>query len=304
MAVDATGEHRMAMRSMTGFGRGEASSRGIAVEVELSSVNRKQLDIRVILPRRFSTMESRIHDAIRKSVSRGSVTGSVNITFSGQASAKSVVVDTDMARAYVRALRKAASELGLKDDLTTSILSNIPDIVKYQDVKQDTEKVWRVVSRALGLAVEGLMQMRSAEGASLERDMVKRTAVLNRLLVQIEKRAPGASRRYASALKKRLKEAGTSVSLCDQRLLKEIAIFADRIDISEEITRLRSHLSQVDKLLVSRKPVGRTMDFLGQEMLREINTIGSKANDRVISANTIRFKTQLESIREQIQNVE
>lgn len=294
----------MSLKSMTGHGRGEASSGGMKVEVELSSINRKQFDVRIGLPRTLIALESRVYELLHKMVSRGCVTGTVGISLSGDVRNRGISVDRNMARAYVQALRKAAEDLGLKDDLTARTLVSLRDVVQYEDGVEDTGKVWRLLKTALKEAISRLIEMRKTEGETLEKDLVDRFGRLIRRLDSIKKLAPGVSEKYCKVLETRVRKAGVCVKAGSQELLREVVLFADRSDISEEIVRLDSHIGQVSDFMHSKRPAGRSLDFLCQEMFREINTIGAKANDAAISKHVVRFKADLESIREQVQNVE
>ena len=294
----------MALKSMTGCGRGSATGGGVRIDVELSSVNRKQFDVHMNLPKSLMVMESRVNDMIQKSVSRGIVTGAVNLVISGSAMQKCVSVDKDTARAYVKALRRTAMDLGLKDDLTARCLVSLPGVIKYENLPEHSEKIWPLLKKALQQALTTLTSMRAKEGMSLQKDLAKRFAVLKNELSGISKVAPEVAKRYRTVLQERIEKAGVAGGLNNEQLVKEVALFADRSDISEELVRLESHFGQVADLLRSSGPAGRTFDFLCQEMFREINTIGSKANSEAISGHVVRFKAGLESIREQVQNVE
>lgn len=293
----------MALISMTGFGRGSASAGGIKVDVELSSVNRKQFEVRLSLPRQVSALESRVNTIVHDRIARGAVTGAVKVS-AASAAKGGLRVDSGAAEACLQALRKAGLKLGLKDDLTLHTLLQLPEVVQFHDVAEDTERVWTLLSRALDEALSGLLAMRSTEGKALEADIRKRFAGLGRHLGVIRRLAPAAQKKYGQALRARLHKSSIPLSASDPQLLREIAIWADRSDISEEIVRLDSHLKHVEGMLRENKPVGRALDFLCQEMFREINTIGSKANEAGISRQVVHFKTELESIREQVQNVE
>lgn len=293
----------MALISMTGFGRGEASAGGVKVEVELGSVNRKQFEVRLSLPRQISALESRVTSIVHDRIARGAITGAVKISAS-DAKRGRVQVDSAAAAAALQALRKAGHKLGLKDDLTLCTLLHLPDVVQFHDVAEDTERIWCLLARALSASLDGLLAMRRKEGRALEADTRKRFAALDKHLGVIRKLAPFAQQKYGEALRARLQKAHIPLPADDPQLLREIAIWADRSDISEEIVRLDSHLKHVEGMLQESKPVGRSLDFLCQEMFREINTIGSKANEAAISRQVVHFKTELESIREQVQNVE
>ena len=294
----------MALISMTGYGAGEASAGGIKVEAELSSVNRKQFDVRMSLPRALVSLESRMREVVHGAVARGHVTGVVRIRLSSSTRAKGVAVDSTLAAAYIRDLRKAACELGLKDDLTARSLTYLQDVIQHEDVLEDTERIWRLTRKALKAALEHLAEMRKTEGSALGKDLKRRLKALRNRVATVKKLAPGVAERYRASLRRRLKAADVDLAGMDERLLKELALFADRSDISEEIVRLESHFAHAAKLMRSAKPAGRGLDFLCQEMFREINTIGSKASDKAISRHVIEFKTELESMREQVQNVE
>jgi uncharacterized protein (TIGR00255 family) len=290
---------------MTGYGHGEAVSSGIRVDVDLSSVNRKQFDFRLNLPRPLQFLESLLMEVVHESISRGQVNGSVNVTVSEHKRQQGAKVDGFLARAFVKELRKIGAELGLADNLGTSLLTQLPEVVQYHYVEEDVTLIRPVCEKALRLALAALVAMREREGAAIVKDLAERIRKLTAMRQRIAKLAPTVGPRYRKNVLDRLKRAGIAVDVRDNAILKEIALMAERADISEEITRLESHLKQANKLLAqSREPVGRSLDFLAQEMFREINTIGSKANDLAISRLVIHFKTELERFREQVQNVE
>ena len=294
----------MSIVSMTGFGRGQASAGGAKVEAELSSVNRRQFDVRVGLPKALAVHEPRVGALIHAAIERGAVTGSVRIAVSGALRRRGAVIDADTASAYVEALRRTARHLGLKDYLTAQSLTQFPEVMHYEDAVEGSDLIWKLVEKAVNAALGRLMEMRRTEGRALERDLSARLANLEQILARIKKQAPSVTARYTRNLRKRLEEADVQVAANDPQLLKELTVFADRSAISEEIVRLESHFKQAGKLMKSPKPAGRSLDFLCQEMFREINTIGSKANDALISRLVVQFKTELECVREQVQNVE
>ncbi len=294
----------MSLRSMTGYGRGVAAGEGITVTVELSSVNRKQFDVVVSLPRGMQLLEARIAEEVHGGVTRGRVTVDVSLDWSGAARRKAVRIDEDLAAAYVRVLRKAARELDLEDNVDIRSIAALPDVMHYARPQEDIEQVWRVMKKALTKAVTDLNTMRAREGRALQSDMQARLKQLSAGVSAIRKRAPQVVTRYRRRLTQRLTEAGIEWDGNDDRLLREIALFADRSDISEELTRLDSHLKQSRQMTRSKEATGRSLDFLAQEMFREINTIGSKANDTPILQRVVDFKAELERIREQVQNIE
>lgn len=290
--------------SMTGFGMGKAAGGGLMVDVEVGSVNRKVFDVRVGLPRSLAVLEPRVREIVQEKISRGSVTVTVRVCASGQADPRGMVVDRALSRAFVRELRRTAGELGLADDLTASALLRLPEVLQYRQATDDSESVWGPLEQALRRALRDLLTMRRTEGAALARDLGARMEKLKKRLASLREVAPLVPERYREKLRRRLTEAGLDGARMDDAVAREIVLFADRSDISEEIVRLDSHVQQVAGLLRSRKPVGRALDFLCQEMFREINTIGSKANDIGIACDVVHFKTEMETVREQVQNIE
>ena len=296
----------MAIRSMTGFGRGEAEENGRGVTVELSAVNRKQFDCSLSLPRELSSLDTRIQTLIRTRVSRGYVKGVVTVATSvGEAGGNAAGWGPEVIGKHLTALRDLAKRLGLADDLTASSLLCLPDLLRGA-APLEPEKMWPLVERAGTLALKSLDTMRHREGAALEHDLRKRLTVLEKTAEQIAARAPMVPVTYQTLLTKRLGELlGEEGTAVDAALVaREVAVFADRCDVSEELTRLGSHFAQVVKTLDSGGTCGRTLDFLCQELFREINTTGSKANDAEISRHVIAFKAALEAMREQVQNIE
>jgi len=213
-------------------------------------------------------------------------------------------IDLEVARVLVRGLRKAARQLGLDDELKAGQLAGLPGVVLAERLPEDAVQMWSVVKRALSAALGELLEMRCREGAALEKDLRRRFKTLERVAGMIKRRAPVVTRRYRKLLRERLLAAGAEIDTSDPLLVKEVALFAERCDISEELVRLASHFDQASALMRGSQKSGRALDFLCQEMLREINTIGSKGNDAQISRRVIAFKAELGSVREQVQNVE
>ena len=295
----------MNLMSMTGRGTGAAAGRLARVEVELSSVNRKQLDVDVGLPRFLSSFESRVQELVQGRLSRGRVSGEIRVTWAEAAQAAGARVDLGLARAAVTALRAAAKKLGLPDDLKASALLSLPGLVALEHGERDLETLWPSMRKALDAALAKLQAMRKKEGAALGRDLQGRLATLRTLVGEFAARAPGVAETYRANLLKRIAAALPGTDLAgDERLLKEVALFADKADVAEELVRLDSHFRQADGLLKTGGVVGRTLDFLVQEMGREINTIGSKANDAEIARRVVACKAELERFREQVQNIE
>ncbi len=293
----------MGIKSMTGFGEGSASAGGIRVMVEMSSVNRKQLDVNISLPRNLVALDAQVQGLVRKEFSRGRVSGIVRVE-AAAGSAGVVKMDSKLAAQYVEGLRQIAKKLKLPDDLGAETLARLPGLVSIEQDKLDADHVTDVLGQAMAKALCGLAKMRSAEGRALEKDLRNRLSLLEGRMKAIKGLAGHVVESYRKKLFQRLEDAGLEDLAADERMVKEIALFADRCDISEELTRLKIHLGQARKLLRSTEPVGRTFDFLCQELFREINTIGSKANEVEITRQVVDFKTELERIREQVQNVE
>ena len=290
---------------MTGYGRGECAQDGFKIAVELSSVNRKQGEVAVTLPRELEVLESRARDTINRHISRGRLTAKVSVhTAIGRMSAR-MHLNRPLAKAYAEELSKLAKELKLTGGVTLDHLVRAPGVFQTDDDLTEAEDFWPAVQKALEQALAALVKMRVREGAHLAKDLTERMAVMRESVARVQTQAPRVQKRYAEQLLERIKAAGLEgVTADDDRLLKEVVFFADRSDIAEELTRLQSHFQQFEDCRKSKEPVGRTLDFLAQEMNREINTIGSKANDAVISREVVILKTELEKFREQAQNVE
>lgn len=288
---------------MTGYGRGEASRDGIKVSAELSSVNRKQGELAIYLPREMESLEPQVRTELNKRVSRGRVTAKIAL-HAAQALPGQVQVNTPVARAYATELRKLARELKLNEDLSLEAMVRLPGVLASSDTT-DAELLWPLLEKALAIAGDALVKMREKEGANLAKDLHGRIKLMRKGVAKIKTLAPEMVKKYRDALRERIANAGLPLPPEeDERLLKEVVYFADRSDISEELARLQSHFQQFDDLLESSEPVGRTLDFLAQEMNREINTIGSKAQDSQIAREVVGLKAELEKFREQALNVE
>jgi len=292
------------MNSMTGFGRGEVEGGGVRVCVELSAVNRKQFDLRLNMPRALAALEPRVQKQVGGALVRGSVTANVSVIWSDSARRGAVRLDLERAAGYIEALRAAGQALNLGGEISVEALLRLPDVMICEDATQDSERVWPALQQALKQALAQLQEMRAAEGQALAEDIRKRFTRLRKLAAQVAKRAPAVARHYRQALEARVAAMNLADGPAPEQIAREVALYADRCDISEELVRLGSHFDQVDKLLAPREPVGRAFDFLCQEILREINTIGSKANDARLSQLVIQMKAEQESVREQVQNVE
>jgi uncharacterized protein (TIGR00255 family) len=290
---------------MTGYGRGECAQDGFKVTVELSSVNRKQTEISLNLPRELEVLEAQIRDEINRRVARGRLTVRLTLHTADAKWTGAVRLNTGLAKAYARELSRLAKDLKISGTVTLDHLLRAPGVLQADDEMGDAEAFWPAVEKALRQALVILVKMREREGTHLAKDLSARIRFMRKAVAEIQRQAPQVVRRYQEQLHERIKNAGLELlDVNDERLLKEVVFFADRSDISEELTRLQSHFQQFNDCLKSSEPVGRTVDFLAQEMNREINTIGSKANDSIISGEIVKLKAELERFREQAQNVE
>ena len=291
------------MNSMTGYGRGEAARGGAKFTVEISTVNRKQAELSLYLPRELDALESRARDEINAKVSRGRIAARVQWTAKSGDRAQ-VEIDRNLAKEYAKEYRKLATDLKLGGEVSLDTILRAPGVLQTSEEELDVESLWTPLRTAVRAALKELLAMRAREGANLKKDLQKRIDALQKSVKAVKRQAPKTVRRHREALLDRLNQSGLDLKLDDERVLKEVALFADRIDIAEELTRLESHFGQFADYAKSKGPVGRTLDFLSQEMNREVNTIGSKANDPLISRLVVAMKSELEKFREQVQNVE
>jgi len=288
---------------MTGYGRGEVDHGGAKFSVELNSVNRKQSDIVVNLPRDLGELEPRIRQTVNERISRGRT--NVMVAFHrGSNGVRGLALDTELARSYHEAMRALQRELSAPGEITIGTILQAPGVMRVPEENIDANEAWPVIERALGTALAELIKMREREGKHLAKDLIRRLKVLRKELKEIRARYPQVVSRYRETLHERISKTGLNLAIDDERLLKEIAFFADRSDISEELTRLESHLAQFAHHLRRNEPVGRTLEFIAQEIFRELNTLGAKSNDAAISQHVVACKAELEKIREQIQNLE
>lgn len=289
---------------MTGYGRGECTEGGFKVTTEVSSVNRKQTEINVYLPRELEPLEAQVRNEVNRVVGRGRITVKIVLHAGEGSGTAQVQINTALAQAYARELSKLARELQIPSGVTLDHLIRAPGVLQSQEVLADAEAFWPAILKAVQEALQALIKMREREGSHLCKDLKARISFIKKAAARIEEQAPAMIKRYQEQLRERIKNAGFELPLDDERLMKEVIYFADRSDISEELTRLKSHFRQFDECAKSTEPIGRTLDFLAQEINREINTIGSKAADTVISREVVGCKAELEKFREQVQNVE
>jgi uncharacterized protein (TIGR00255 family) len=293
------------MLSMTGFGRGcaEAAEAGVRIQVEIHSVNRKTLDIQISAPREWSGYEAICNEWINDAFQRGRVNVQIKVE-SAQDSSDSLAMNTDAMAESLNNLKAFAKTQGFDFTPDSSLILDLARSVKDRSSLPDWKELKDVLQEAFRLALVDINAMRMQEGVALAKDLKERIAQLEVFRLQIEKNASGNTHRYRNALLERLKQLELELDVSDERVLKELAIYADRSDISEETTRLSSHFEQFLGFLSADEATGRKMDFLCQEIHREFNTIGSKSSDIEITRLVIEGKNALERIREQVQNIE
>ncbi len=288
---------------MTRYGRGEVDYNGAKFSVELNSVNRKQSDITVSLPRDLTELEPRIRQTINENISRGRTNVLVCVHNLLNAP-RALALDSELARSYHDAMLALQKELSAPGEITIGTILQAPGVMRTPEETIKAHEVWPSVERALRAALAELIKMREREGKHLAKDLIHRLKAVRKKLKEIRALHPDVVKKYRAALLDRIQKAGLPVPSDDERIVKEITFFADRADISEELTRLESHLAQFAHHLRKNEPVGRTLEFITQEIFRELNTLGAKANDAVISQRVVACKAELEKIREQIQNLE
>lgn len=290
-------------KSMTGYGRAQHLTNGRDILVEIRSVNHRYYEFSARLPRTCLYLEEKLKSFLNGKITRGKVEVSVTITRPDGKDAK-VTVNQSVAQGYVDALREVNSELMLADDITLSSLLRLPDLFTLTKEQDDEEQIWQDVSACAEEALAQFVEMREKEGARLAADLLDKLDGIEAMLRQIESIVPSVAENYRNRLFNKLSELLADQNIDEQRILTETAIFAEKTAVDEETVRLHSHLTQGRELLAAAEPVGRKLDFLVQEMNREVNTIGSKAQDLSITKLVVDMKSEIEKIREQIQNIE
>lgn len=291
------------MRSMTGFGRAETTTDEWKIEIEVSGVNRKQIDVSLSLPGSLQELEGELRRILTESGSRGRIQAKVHLSHAGE-SASHLVFDESLAQQYIEAARTLESSQQIETRLTAADLFRAPGLFRIEESDARAADLRDPVLATLDNALNEFHEMQETEGAHLREDLGERIEEIERLLTDLRDLAPRVPELHREHLQQRLQESGLDIDYNDDRVLREIALFAERSDITEELTRLDSHLVQFRSYLDSSEPAGRSMDFLCQELNREFNTIGSKANDADIAQRIVSAKTELEKIREQVQNVQ
>ncbi len=292
------------IKSMTGFGRGEFNDDLYSFKIEIKAVNHRYNDISIKMPKHISYLEEKIKKLIKGQISRGKVDVYINLEYI-QESSVDVKVDVDLAKSYKEALELLCEELNLDPDIRINNILSMSDVIRTQRKELDEDEIWMCLEKALLMALEDIMTMKTSEGEELKKDMIAHLDRIDEFLKEIAERSPLVVLEYKEKLKDRvLNLLDGNNDIDEDRINSEIVYFADKSDINEEIIRLESHLKQFISILKENNPVGRKLDFLIQEINREINTIGSKASDMEICQNVVEVKSEIEQIREQVQNVE
>ncbi len=291
------------LKSMTGFGRAQKEIDGYVITVELKSVNHRYFEFSSRVPRQYGFLDEKLKSYINGKVSRGKIECYVTIEALNTDTAD-VVVNHTLATAYVNALKEIAETYELKDDFGASTISRFPEVLVVRKSDEDEEKLWGYVQEVCSEAIDKFVAMREVEGSKMKDDIYSRGQFILDCVSYIEERSPQTVKEYNDKLVERVHELLGDVLLDESRILQEVAIYADKVAVAEETVRLRSHIEQLNTFISSDEPVGRKMDFLVQEINRETNTIGSKANDVDIARKVVDIKAEVEKIREQIQNIE
>lgn len=293
----------MMVKSMTGFGKSQVNDKDYQINCEMRGVNHRYLDINIRISRRYNILEERIKEELKKYVTRGRLELNLNIEKTAD-STRNIKLDKGLAIAYYNNLKDLADNLSISSEFRVIDIFRMPEVFTLQDEEEDIEVVWGVLQKALAVAAQELVAMRTREGQNLATDILARNNYILKIVEQLEAKSPEVNAAYQEKIRLKINELINQESLDEQRLLMEAAIFADKSNVTEEIVRLKSHISHFEGLLTKEIASGRKCDFLLQEMFREINTIASKANDLEMSHLVVEAKAELEKNREQVQNIE
>lgn len=292
------------IKSMTGFGRGEAKDAERQFTVEVKSVNHRYNDMVVRMPKRLNYLEEKLKNLIKRDIKRGRVEVYVSLENVEQSDVN-ITLNKSLVGQYVKALKSIGDDFDVVDDISVSLIARFPDVLKVEPKEEDENAIWCCLKEATTEALEMLVKMRITEGKKLAEDIHKRCEYIVSIINRIENEAPKVVLEYKTKLQDRINEIlDEAIEVDENRLSMEVALYADKSSIAEEIVRLKSHVYQLEQALKDEQPVGRKLDFLIQEMNRETNTIGSKANDLEITNYVVDIKSELEKIREQVQNIE
>lgn len=293
------------IKSMTGFGRCETVINGREITVEIRSVNHRYFEFSCRTPRGYGFLDDKLKAYVNSKVSRGKVDVSVSVSASDELPAE-VTVNHQLVAGYIKAMQEISETYKIDNDVSVVALSRFSDIYTVHKAAEDEEEIISDVLSAVDIAIESFVKMRETEGERLKADILSRANIILSIVEEIERRSPQTVKEYEQRLLERIKQtlADNDVSVDEQRVLTEVAIFADKVAVAEETVRLRSHFEQLKEFLEYDEPVGRKIDFIIQEMNREANTIGSKVQDAILAHKVVDIKSEIEKIREQVQNIE
>lgn len=292
------------IKSMTGFGRCELADGERKFTIEMKGVNHRYLDVNIRMPKKLNFFETAIRNLLKQSVSRGKV--DIFITYEDLSEGQAVLkYNETLAKEYLVCLKQMEESFGLENDIRVSTLSRYPEVLTMEEQALDAEEIWNVLKKAMEGALEQFVETRTMEGENLKKDILSKLDGMQKLVTYIEERSPEIVKEYREKLEEKVKELLEDSQIDDGRIAAEVLIFADKICTDEEVVRLKSHISHMQEVLRSEESgIGRKLDFIAQEMNREANTILSKANDLEVSNCGIDLKTEIEKVREQIQNIE
>ena len=291
------------IKSMTGYGRAQGSFSGGDITVEVKSVNNRYLDCGVKLPRGYAYLEEGVKSQVQKTISRGKVDVFITINAAGADNVK-ISVNEPVAKGYIDAMHRLVQEYGIQDDISASAISRFSDVFLVEKQEQDENEVKSAISGVVAEALDAFDAMRTREGEALKTDLLQKAEGILTLVSKVEERSPITVKAYRERLTAKMQEVLEDRQIDEARIIQEAAIYADKVAVDEETVRLRSHVDQLQTMLREGGVIGRKLDFLMQEMNREANTIGSKGNDVEQARNVVNIKSELEKIREQIQNIE
>lgn len=291
------------IKSMTGYGREQALCGNRNILVEIRSVNHRYYEFSSRIPRAYAYLDEKLKTLLGKSISRGKVEVSVSITNSEESDVV-IEINPSVAQQYIDALRKVNETLNIRDDLSLSHITRFPDVFSVQKKIEDEDEVWQAVESVAAAALEKFVAMREKEGIKMKEDILSKLAEIEKMVGFVEENAPAMTENYRTRLYNKLKDVLEEKNIDEQRIITEAAIFSEKVAVDEETVRLRSHISQFRELLETDGAVGRKLDFLVQEINREVNTTGSKVQDLELTRTVVNMKSEIEKIREQIQNIE
>lgn len=291
------------IRSMTGYGRSQGEANGREITVEIKCVNHRYFDFSARVPRSLSFLEEKLKSLVQEEIRRGKVELYLSVDF-GETSNVNVELNRSLLANYLELFAEMEKEFSLTNDVTVASAARLPDVFNVKKPELDEEEIWRDVRKVAGQALLEFISMREKEGEKTLLDLKERVAEIKGAVLEIENRSPEIQNEYKERLEGKIREVVGTMGLDEGRILTEVAIFADKIAVSEELVRLKSHFSQMEEILLSEGAIGRKLDFLLQEMNREVNTVGSKNADVEIARHVVFIKSELEKIREQIQNIE